>query len=268
MDPVIHETAIVDSKAVIGTNVKIGPYSIIGAGVTLCDDVEVMTHCHLEGNTTIGKRTQIYPCAVIGTPPQDKKHTIGDEVYLEIGEDNIFREHVMINPGTLEGGEKTVIGDRNLFMAYAHVAHDCVIGSDCIFANAATIAGHVTIDDRAIVGGLTGVHQFVRIGKFAMVGGCSRVSQDVVPFAMCSEAETRVCGINIVGLKRAGFSKERMQNLKRAFKYLFFSGMIRSNALEQIESELEMNEDLVYLLDFVKSSERGLMGGKQTISNE
>lgn len=261
MDFNIHTTAIIDSKSVIEKSVKVGPYSIIGPGVVLNDDVEVMTHCHIEGQTIIGKGTRIFPGAVIGTPPQDKKHKAGDDVYLEIGEDNIFREHIMINPGTIEGGGKTVIGDRNLFMAYAHVAHDCDIGSDCVFANAATIAGHVSIDDYAIIGGLTGVHQFVRVGKLAMVGGCSRVSQDVVPFAMCSEAETRVCGINIVGLKRAGFSKERMRNIKRAFKLLFFSGLIRSNALEQIEAELEINEDLIYLLDFVKSSERGLMGG-------
>lgn len=263
MDSNIHSTAIIDPSVNIGKNVTIGPYSVIGSGVVLEDGVEIMTHCHLEGQTRIGKGTQIFPGAVIGTPPQDKKHKKGDDVYLEIGENNIFREHVMINPGTIEGGGKTIIGDRNLFMAYTHVAHDCRIGNDCIFANAATIAGHVMIDDHAIIGGLTGVHQFVRVGKFAMVGGCSRVSQDVVPFAMCSEAETRVCGVNIIGLKRAGFLRERIRNLKRAFKILFFSGLIRSNALEQIESELEMNEDMAYLLDFVKSSERGLMGGKQ-----
>ncbi len=257
----IHKTAIIDPTVSMGNDVKIGPYSVIGPNVILQDGVEIMTHCHIEGRTTIGKRTRIFPGAVIGTPPQDKKHKIGDDVYLQIGEDNIFREHVMINPGTLDGGGKTIIGDRNLFMAYAHVAHDCRIGNDCVFANAATIAGHVSIDDNAIIGGLTGVHQFVRVGRFAMVGGCSRVSQDVVPFAMCSEAETRVCGVNIIGLKRAGFSQEKIQNLKRAFKILFFSELARPTALAKIEAELETTDELNCLVDFVKSSERGIMAG-------
>ncbi|MEW5894289.1 MAG: acyl-ACP--UDP-N-acetylglucosamine O-acyltransferase [Candidatus Omnitrophota bacterium] len=258
----IHPTAVIDPGAVIGEGVQIGPYTVIGPNVVIKNYVHIMSHCHIEGRTTIGQRTRVFPGAVIGTPPQDKKFKEGDEVYLQIGENNILREHVMINPGTLEGGGKTVIGNNNLFMAYSHVAHDCKIGNNCTFANVATIAGHVFIDDFVIVGGLTGVHQFVRIGKYTIVGGCSRVSQDVVPFAMCSAAETHVCGVNIIGLKRAGFSPEHIQNIKRSFKLLFFSELSYSHALERIENELEMDENVSYLIEFVKSSERGLMGGK------
>ncbi len=258
----IHSTAIIDPNAVIGNDVTIGAYSIIGPDVVLKDEAYIMTHCHIEGRTTIGSGTKVYPGAVIGTPPQDKKHNEGDEVYLEIGENNVLREHVMINPGTIEGGGKTIIGDHNLLMAYVHVAHDCQIGNHCILANVATIAGHVMIDDHAIIGGLTGVHQFVRIGQYAMVGGCSRVSQDVVPFAMCSEADTHVCGVNSIGLKRSGFESKKILNIKKAFKLLFFSGLSRSNAVERIEQDIEADEYVTCLIDFVKSSERGLMSGK------
>jgi len=257
----IHPTAIIDPKASVADNVQIGPYAVIGPDVVLKEDVQVMSHCHIEGRTTIGAGTKIFPSAVIGTPPQDKKYKDGDEVYLEIGKRNIFREHVMINPGTLDGGGKTVIGNENLFMAYAHVAHDCCIGNKCVLANVATLAGHVTVEDHAVIGGLSAVHQFARIGKYAMVGGCSRVSQDVVPFAMCSGAETRVCGVNVVGLKRAGFLMDKIQNIKRAYKILLFSELRRSHALERIVEEIEQTDEVVYLVDFVRSSERGLMGG-------
>jgi len=259
----IHSTAIIDSRARLGAGVSVGPYSVIGPDVVLKDGVTVMTHCHIEGRTMIGSGTKVFPGAVIGTPPQDKKYHDGDEVYLEIGERNILREHVMINPGTIEGGGRTLIGDGNLLMAYSHVAHDCCIGNHCILANTATIAGHVRIEDHAIIGGLTGVHQFVRIGQYAMVGGCSRVRQDVVPFAMCSEAETRVCGVNSVGLKRAGFDTARIQIIKKAFKLLFFSGLKYSTALEQIEQTISIDENIACLIEFVRSSERGLMGGEK-----
>ena len=169
----------------------------------------------------------------------------------------------MINPGTVDGGGTTVIGNGNLIMAYAHVAHDCRIGNNCVLANVATVAGHVIIEDHVVLGGLSGVHQFVRIGSYAMVGGCSRVNQDVVPFAMCSEADTHVYGVNLVGLKRAGFSAERVQNIKRAFKLLFFSGLSRSHALERMEAELPKDDAVGHLVEFVQSSRRGIMGGKR-----
>lgn len=258
----IHSTAIVHPEAVIASGVQIGPYTTIGPKVQIRENVEIMSHCHIEGDTTIGAGTRIFPGAVIGTPPQDKKYKDGDQVSLVIGEKNVFREHVMINTGTFDGGGKTIIGNGNLFMAYSHVAHDCRIGNNCIFSNVATLAGHVTVEDFAVIGGLSGVHQFVRIGKHVMIGGCSRVTQDVVPFALCSEPQTRIFGVNIVGLKRAGFSLETIQNIKRAFKFLFFSELSRPHALEQIQETLAMTDELQYLVDFVNSSDRGLMMAK------
>mgnify|MGYP001386852475 CR=1 FL=1 len=255
----IHPTAIIHPDARTAPDVRIGPYTVIGPGVVLKDNVEIMSHCHIDGNTVIGAGTRIFPGSVIGTPPQDKKYRDGDKVSLEIGEKNVFREHVMINMGTLDGGGKTVIGNGNLFMAYSHVAHDCRVGNNCVFANAATLAGHVHVDDGAVIGGLTAIHQFVRVGKYVMIGGCSRVIQDVVPFALCSDPQTRIFGVNAVGLKRAGFSSEAILNIKRAFKLLFFSGLSRPHALETIKSELTITDDLQCLIDFAQTSRRGFM---------
>ncbi len=255
----IHPTAIIHPDAVIAPSVEIGPYSVVGAHVTIKDHVRVMSHCYLDGRTTIGCGTRIFPGAAIGTPPQDKKHKDGDEVYLEIGENNVFREHTMINTGTIDGGSKTIIGDRNLFMAYSHVAHDCRVGNDCVLANVATLAGHVEIGDHAVIGGLSAVHQFVRVGQYVMIGGCSRVTQDAAPFALCSESQARIFGVNAVGLKRAGFSAGTIQNIKRAFKILFFSQLSRPHAIELIEKELIQEDALRHLIDFVTSSKRGLM---------
>ncbi|MFP4472845.1 MAG: acyl-ACP--UDP-N-acetylglucosamine O-acyltransferase [Candidatus Omnitrophota bacterium] len=256
----IHPTAVIDPQAQIADGVEIGPFCVVGPRVVLGSGVSLASHCHVAGKTTIGERTRLFPGAVVGTDPQDKKFRSGENVSLDIGKNNIIREYVMINPGTEKGGGRTVIGDGNLFMAYSHVAHDCRIGSKCVFANVATIAGHVTVEDSAIVGGLTGVHQFVRIGRMAMVGGCSRVSQDVVPFAMCSGAETAVRSVNVVGLRRKGYSSDQARLLKRAFKILFFSGLNRASALEQIEKEIESDETITALVDFVRTSQRGIMG--------
>ncbi len=260
----IHPTAIIDSGATVAENVEIGPFSVIGAHVILEEGVKISSHCHLEGRTRIGAETQIFPGAVIGTIPQDKKFNKGDEVFLEIGKKNIIREYVTMNPGTVDGGGKTTVGDGNLFMAYSHVAHDCVVGNNCVFANLATLAGHVTIEDNAIIGGLTGIHQFVRIGRLAMIGGCSRVTQDAPPFAMCADAEARVYGLNLIGLRRAGIAKDAQHTLKAAFKYLFRSGLSKSHALEKIQSELTMCPELQHLIQFVENSERGLLPGIQT----
>jgi UDP-N-acetylglucosamine acyltransferase len=258
----IHSTAVVHPEARFSPGVRIGPFTVVGPQVVLKEDVEVMSHCHLDGNTTVGERTRIFPGSVIGTPPQDRRYKNGDDVCLIIGKDNILREHVMINMGTRDGGGKTVIGDGNLLMAYSHVAHDCRVGSQCVFANVATLAGHVVIEDGVVIGGLSAVHQFVRIGKYAMIGGCSRVTQDVVPFALCSEPQTRVFGVNAVGLKRAGFSQKMIADIKRAFKFLFFSELSRPHALDLIKKEIEMTDELKYLLDFTQSSKRGLMTAK------
>ncbi len=256
----IHKTAVVDPAARIGEGVTIGPYSVIGPRVTLGDEVRVGSHVVVEGRTIVGRGSQIHTGAVVGSPPQDKKHNPADEVYLVIGENNVIREYVTMNPGTLEGGGKTVVGDNNLFMAYAHVAHDCVIGNSCVMANSGTLAGHVTLEDNATVGGLSAVHQFVRIGRLSIIGGCSKVVQDVPPFSMCDGHPARVYHLNTIGLKRMQVASQTMWVLKEAFKLLFRSGLSKSHALARIEETLPMTPELEHLIFFAKTSKRGLCG--------
>ena len=253
----IHKTAIVDSKAKLGKNISIGPYSIIHGNVTLGDDCQVGSHCVMTGRTTIGKHCQFFTGAVIGSMPQDKKYNDHEKVFLTIGDHNVFREYATVNPGTGDGG-KTVIGHNNLFMAYAHIAHDCVVGNNCVIANNGTLAGHVTLEDRAVVGGLSAVHQFVRLGELSIVGGCSKVVQDIPPFSMCYGHPAKVFNINSVGLKRAKFSPQTINSLRKAFKILFYSGLTKSHAIERIEKELATSARLKHLIEFTKTSKRGL----------
>ncbi len=253
----IHNTAIIHPKAKISDTASIGAYSVIREGVTLLDDVKIGSFCVVEGNTTIGKNCELFSGAVIGSIPQDRKYKIEEKTFLEIGENNIFREYITVNPGTGIDG-KTVIGDNNLFMAYSHVAHDCVIGNDCTLANSGTLAGHVTLEDHVVIGGLSAVHQFVRLGKLSIVGGCSKVVQDIPPFSICDGHPSRVYGLNSVGLKRAKFSFEQVSILKKAFKILFFSDIIKAHAIEEIEKQLSSCDELDHLIHFVKTSERGL----------
>src|SRR3989338_3531765 len=178
----IHKTAIIDSNAKLASSVVVGQYCVIGPNITLEENVSLASHVVLEGNTIIGKGCKIFTGAVLGSPPQDKKFNGEANVFLRIGENNVIREYVTMNPGTPEGGGETVVGSNNLFMAYSHVAHDCVIGNNCVLANNATLAGHVTIEDKAIVGGLVAIHQFVRIGTLSIIGGCSKVVQDIPPY--------------------------------------------------------------------------------------
>ena len=253
----IHNTAIIHPKAKLADNVTVGPYSIIGEGVTLEAGIEIQSSVVIDGNTTVGKNTQVFTGAVIGSIPQDRKYNKGEKTYLKIGENNIFREYITINPGTGEGG-KTVIGNDNLFMAYSHVAHDCVIGNNCTLANSGTLAGHVTLEDSAVIGGLTAVHQFVRQGKFSIIGGCSKVVQDIPPFSTCDGHPARVYGLNSIGLKRGGFSLDTIKLLKKAFKILFFSELTKKNALEQIQKEFKMTPEVKHLVNFAQISQRGL----------
>lgn len=253
----IHSTAIVHPKAKLAKSVSIGPYSIIGEGATLGDNVEVGSFCVIEGNTSIGGSCQFFTGAVIGSIPQDKKFNKDEETFLEIGENNIFREYVTVNPGTGEGG-KTTIGNDNLFMAYAHVAHDCVVGNNCVMANNGTLAGHVTLEDASVLGGLTAVHQFVRLGKLAIVGGCSKVVQNVPPFSTCDGHPARIYGLNLIGLRRAKFSSTTIKTLKTAFKILFYSGLTKNSALEKIKKDLNSCLELEHLIAFVKASKRGI----------
>ena len=234
----VHKTAIVSSKAKLGNNVIVGPYSIIKEGVTVGENVVIGSSCVLTGNTTIGSGCQIFTGAVIGSIPQDKKFDSLEKVSLEIGENNIFREYVTVNPGTGDGGA-TCIGNENLFMACSHVAHDCIVGSNCIMANSCALAGHVTMEDRAVIGGLSAVHQFSRLGKLSIVGGCSKVVQDIPPFSTCDGHPARVYGLNSVGIRRLKIPKTTVDNLKRAFKILFQSGLTKTHALEKIAQEID-----------------------------
>jgi len=254
----IHKTAVIQSGAELSPGVVIGPYSVIESGVRIGDNVLIASHCVMTGQTTIGKNCKIYTGAVIGSAPQDKKFNADDNVFLNIGENNIIREYVTINPGTVEGDGKTVIGDHNLIMAYSHIAHDCIIGNRCIMANAATLGGHVTLEDNAMVGGLSAVHQFVRLGRLSIIGGCSKVVQDVPPFSMCDGHPAKVITINAIGLRRSKFSRENMRQIKRAFKFLFWSGLSKTHALEKIEEELEITPEMEHLIFFAKTSKRGL----------
>lgn len=254
----IHKTAVIHTGVEVSPGVVIGPYSIVEAGVRLGDNVRIGSHCVITGQTTIGKNCKIYTGAVIGSAPQDKKFNADDNVFLNIGENNVIREYVTINPGTVEGGGKTVIGDNNLIMAYSHIAHDCIVGNRCVMANAATLGGHVTLEDNTMIGGLSAVHQFVRLGRLCIIGGCSKVVQDVPPFSMCDGHPAQVVNINTVGLRRSSFSKETMRELKRAYKILFWSGLSKTTALEKIAAELILSPELEHLIFFAKTTKRGL----------
>jgi len=252
----IHPTAIVHPDAELGDGVEVGPYSIIAGTVKIGDRTIIGPHGVIEGYTTLGEDCQIFTGAVIGSVTQDKKYD-GGTSYLRIGNRNKIREYVTINPGTKEGTE-TVIGDDNLIMAYAHVAHDCIIKNNTVLANQATLAGHVLIEDRAVVGGLSAVHQFVRIGTLAIIGGCSKIVQDVPPYMMTDGHPAKVYGINSVGIDRAGISKEEKTLLKKAYKILFRSGLSVKNAAAKIQAEIPSSPTIQTLLEFLKVSERGI----------
>jgi UDP-N-acetylglucosamine acyltransferase len=252
----VHPTAIVSKKAKLAEDVYVGPYAIISDNVTIGAKTKIGSFCVIEGNTTIGADCEIFTGAVIGSRPQDLKYK-GEKVFLEIGDGNIIREYCTFNPGT-EEGSKTIVGNRNLFMAYSHVAHDCKVGSDCVIANNGTLAGHVTLEDRTVVGGLVAIHQFVRVGTFSIIGGCSKVVQDVPPYSTCDGHPARIYGLNLVGLRRHDVPRESIQELNRAFKILFDDGHILKHSLEKVEKEVKMNKEVSHLVDFIKGSQRGL----------
>jgi UDP-N-acetylglucosamine acyltransferase len=251
----IHPKAIVSPKAHLDENVKIGPYAVVGDEVKIGSSTVVESFAHIVGHTEIGKNCRIFSYAVIGNPPQDLKYK-GETTYLFIGDNNVIREFVTINPGT-EEGSKTIIGNNNLIMAYSHIAHNCKIGNDNILANAATLAGYVQIEDKVVIGGLVAIHQFCRLGSFSIVGGCSKVVQDVPPFSLCDGHPAKVYNINLVGLRRAGFSRDRIEILKKAFKIIFFENHTFSKAKEIIVQNLKNTSEIEYLLAFISSSKRG-----------
>ena len=253
----IHATAIVDSAASIADDVEIGAYSVIGAGVEIGAGSVIGPHVVIMGPTRIGRDNRIFQFASVGEAPQDKKYG-GEPTSLEVGDRNVIREYVTLNRGTSDGHGKTAIGSDNLFMAYSHVAHDCIVGSHTIFANAASLSGHVEVGDYAILGGFTSVHQFTRIGGRAFCGLGSVVTQDVPPFSTAAGNRARVVGINKEGLKRHGFSPDLIRALHKSFRELLKSKGARRDAIARLESLCKQYPEVAEFVDFVKHSERGI----------
>ena len=258
----IHPTAIIDPGAELGKDVTVGPYAVIGPKVTIGDGCTVGSHAVIESHVRMGKGNRIHSFASVGAIPQDLKFR-GEESWVELGDGNIIREFATVNRGTAGGGGLTRIGNNTLVMAYAHLAHDCIVGNRVILANAATLAGHVTVEDGVIIGGLTGVHQFVRIGAHCMVGALSGVGQDVPPYvtAVVSRPQkgTALYGLNLIGLKRNRFSEEAIAALKQAFRIVFRSGTPIKEALARAEAELPPLPEVRHLIEFVRSSKRGVL---------
>jgi UDP-N-acetylglucosamine acyltransferase len=254
----VHATAIVDKTVQLGAGVTVGPYSIIQGRVVIGDDTHIDSHVVIKDCTTIGARCRIFQFAVLGEIPQDLKFQ-GEESQLIIGDDNTIREFATMHRGTEGGGGVTVVGNHSLFMAYTHVAHDCRVGDGVIMSNAATLGGHITVEDHAIIGGLSAVHQFCRIGRHAFIGGCSAVHRDVPPYAMAVGNRAKLVGLNQVGLKRAGFPMATLHSLKRAYELLFLSDLNQKEALERIRREFPEVKEIQHLLKFLETSERGLL---------
>lgn len=252
----VHKTAIISKKAKLGDKVSVGPYTVITDNVTVGSGTKIGSHCVLEGNTIIGSNCEIFTGAVIGSRPQDLKYK-GEKVFLEVGDANIIREYCTLNPGT-EEGSKTIVGNGNLLMAYSHVAHDCCVGSNCVLANNSTLAGHVTIEDKAVIGGIVAIHQFVRVGTLSIIGGCSKVVQDIPPYSTCDGHPAMVFGLNLVGLRRNKFTKDSITSLDDAFRILFSSGLSIKHALEKLEKTSNLTAEVTYLINFAKKSERGI----------
>ncbi len=253
----IHSTAIVDSGAVIGNNVEIGPYAVIEDNVVLGNSVKVQTGAVISHGARLGEEVNVFPHAVLGAVPQDLKFG-GEETTLEIGDRTVIREFVTMNRGT-SAHKRTVVGSDCLFMAYSHVAHDCIVGNNCIFANSATLAGHVTVEDWAIIGGLVPVHQFVVIGCHAMVGGGWRVSKDVPPYTTAAGNPLKPMDINKIGMSRRGFSDETISNLKKAYKILFRSKNDMKTSLDNLDTLGDLGAEVEHLKQFIRSSERGVI---------
>ena len=253
----LHPTAIINASAELGSHVSVGPYSLIGAHVKLHDDVEIAGHVVIEGPCEIGSGTIVYPFASIGQPPQDLKFN-GEETRLIIGQRNIIREYVTLNRGTANGGGLTRVGDDNLFMAQAHVGHDSQVGSNNIFANAATLAGHVTIGDHVTVGAYSGVHQFCRAGDHAFIGGYSVVVKDALPYARTVGNHAACYGANTIGLRRKGFANEAIRHIQHAFHLLLSAKLNTTQALERLKAELSGTPEIDYLIQFIETSQRGV----------
>ena len=255
----IHQTAIVEDGAVLGADVEVGPYAHIGKDVKVGAGTVIRQGAILDGHTTVGEQCQIFPYACIGMKTQDLKYKDGSVSYVEIGDRTVIREFATIHLGTADG-EKTIIGSDCLFMCYCHAAHGVILGNHVICSNSVQLAGDVHLLDWAIVGGCTAVHQFCTVGRHAMVGGMSRVTQDVPPFMLCGveAGDPKVVGPNVVGLTRRGFAKETIAQLKEASRLLYRSGLNRAQALERIENDIEQTDEIKELVAFYRNSQRGV----------
>ncbi len=255
----IHPQAVVSPKAKLGKGVQVGAFAVVGADVELGDDCVVHSHAIVQGTAKFGAGNVFHPFCVIGGDPQDYTYR-GEEVELAVGDGNIFREYVTISRGTKKGGGTTRIGSNNFFLAYSHVGHDCVVGNGTLFVNGATLAGHVTVQDYVTIGAFSPVHQFCRLGRYAYIGACTVITQDVPPFSMIvTERETKCFGTNTIGLERKGFSAERVKTLQKAFRMLTRSKKNTSQALEELRSKMAESEDLKELIEFVEQAERGIV---------
>jgi UDP-N-acetylglucosamine acyltransferase len=255
----IHPSAVVSGDVSLASDVEVGPYAIISAGAIIGNGCRIGAHSRIEGPVTIGDHNEFYGFASVGSPPQDLKYR-GEQTALIIGNNNVFREFVTVNRGTAGGGGTTLIANDNFFMAYSHVAHDCRIGSNTIFSNNATLAGHVEIGDFAIIGAFSAIHQFCRVGEHAFIGGGSMCTLDVLPYVKTvGSRPTKTYGINSIGLQRKGFSEDTIDALQRAYRILIRSKLKLDDALMRIESDLGNYPEARYLVDFIRGSQRGFI---------
>ena len=250
----INNSSVIDKKAKISKNVKIGPFCFVGPNVELAENVELVSNVHIEGNTKIGKGTRIFPFACIGTQPQDLKFK-GEKNYLVIGENNLIREYVTINPGTEGGGSKTTIGNNCLFMISSHIAHDCKIGNNVILANNVPLGGHVTIEDSVVIGGNSAVQQFTRIGRLAMIGGMTGVLKDVIPFGLSIGNRNFLQGLNLIGLRRHKYENQKIMGLDKAYKEIFSSKNLHENLIK-INGEYKDNELVGEVIKFIEQDKK------------
>jgi UDP-N-acetylglucosamine acyltransferase len=254
----IHPSAVIETGAQLGTGVKIGPFCHIGPDVALGDGVQLLSHVAVHGRTTVGARTRIFPFASIGHEPQDLKYR-GEPSTLAVGDDCLIREGVTMNPGTEAGGLTTIVGDRCVFLANAHVAHDCHVGNDVICSNNVMLAGHTRVGNYVIMGGGSALHQFVRVGSYAFVGGLAGVEHDVIPYGMVLGNRAYLAGLNLVGLKRRGFSREAIHDLRRAYRLLFAAEGTLKERVEDVASEFAAHPQVHEILDFIRE------GGERAI---
>ncbi len=255
----IDERAFVHPDAELDSGVEIGPFCVIDKNVKIGKGSRLSANIFITGNTEIGENCYFAPFSSIGAEPQDLTYR-GEETKVKIGNNNIFREFITVHRGTVKGGGITSIGNNNYFMAYTHIAHDCKVGNETIFINGATLGGHVKVDDFATIGAFSGVHQFCRVGKYAFIGGYSIITQDVIPFARVAGGRPPlIFGVNVIGLRRKGFSNEKIKILKDVFKIIFWSDMNTSQAIEKIQKEFDPVPEIEEIINFIKSSKRGII---------